>query len=209
MSILSEILSFNERFVREKGYESFRATKYPHKKVMVVTCMDTRLVELLPRAMNLRNGDAKFVKTAGAVISHPFGSIMRSILVAVYQLGVREICVVGHHDCGMTGLKKEPVLEKAVERGIPRDRLQTLEAAGIDLARWLTGFERVEDAVAHSVKIIREHPLIPRDVPVHGLVVDPETGRLDLLINGYQDGSCGFCEDKKQPGALGVERDGD
>ena len=51
--------------------------------MVIISCMDTRLVELLPKAMNMRNGDVKIIKVAGAVISHPFGSIMRSILVAV------------------------------------------------------------------------------------------------------------------------------
>lgn len=191
MSVLEEILAHNERFVRDREYETFRTTKYPNKKVIVVTCMDTRLVELLPRAMNLRNGDAKFVKTAGAVISHPFGSIMRSILVAVYELGVREVCVVGHHDCGMMGLNSSSVLRKAEERGVPRDRMETLGRAGIDLSGWLTGFDRVEDAVAHSVGVIRHHPLMPPDVPVHGLVIHPETGKLDLLIDGYAQSASG------------------
>ena len=42
--------------------------------------MDTRLMELLPKALNLKNGDAKIVKNAGATIMHPFGSIIRSII---------------------------------------------------------------------------------------------------------------------------------
>lgn len=41
--------------------------------------MDTRLLELLPKAMGLKNGDAKIVKNAGAVISHPFGGVMKYI----------------------------------------------------------------------------------------------------------------------------------
>ncbi len=47
--------------------------------------MDTRLVELLHKALNLKNGDVKIVKNAGAIINNPFGSIMRSLLIAVYE----------------------------------------------------------------------------------------------------------------------------
>src|SRR5256885_6309194 len=65
-------------------------------------------------------------KTAGAVVSHPFGGIMRSILVAVYELGAEEICAVGHHDCGMTKLSCERVLDKAQKRGVSgEDRKST------------------------------------------------------------------------------------
>ncbi|ATY85118.1 carbonic anhydrase [Kyrpidia spormannii] len=185
MSFLAETLAFNREFVQNRSYAEIPQSKYPKKKVLVVTCMDARLVELLPRAMNLHNGDAKFVKTAGALISHPFGGAMRSIMVGVYQLGVEEILVIGHHDCGMIGLRPKLVLERAQTRGIPPERLDTLKGAGIDLEGWLTGFDRVEEAVAHSVEMIRQHPLIPRDLPVHGLVVDPTTGQLEVLIDGY------------------------
>src|SRR3977135_3372051 len=102
MSKLPEILAFNQKFVATRAYEPYITDRYPDKKIVIVTCMDTRLTELLPKAMNLKNGDAKFIKIAGAIVAAPFGSVMRSILVAIYSLGAQEIYVVGHHDCGMT-----------------------------------------------------------------------------------------------------------
>lgn len=61
--MIKEILEHNRRFVAEKGYERFRTDKYPNKKIAIVTCMDTRLVELLPAALGFRNGDVKLSKT--------------------------------------------------------------------------------------------------------------------------------------------------
>src|SRR6478735_7045027 len=116
--VIREILDHNRNFVAEKRYEALRTDRFPNKGVVVVTCMDTRLVELLPAAMDLRQGDAKVLKTAGAIVSHPFGGIMRSILVAVYELGAEEIAVVGHHDCGMTNLSCARIIEKARARGV-------------------------------------------------------------------------------------------
>ena len=95
--------------------------------------MDTRLVELLPKAMGIRNGDVKMIKIAGAVVSHPFGSVMRSILVAVYQLGADEIAVVGHHGCGMTGSAPTRCWTGPPARRLP-EILATLDHAGVDLA---------------------------------------------------------------------------
>src|SRR5687767_1272381 len=178
MEILTEILSHNAEFVERKEYVSFLTDRFPDKKLVVLTCMDTRLVELLPRAMGVRNGDIKLIKNAGAIVSHPFGSVMRSILVAVYELGAAEVAVVGHHGCGMTGLSCARVLEKAKARGVSEETLATLSNSGIDLQRWLTGFERVEDGVRQSVEAIRNHPLLPRDVSVHGLIICPDTGKL-------------------------------
>jgi carbonic anhydrase len=147
--------------------------------------MDTRLVELLPHAMNLRNGDAKVIKNAGAIVSHSFGSVMRSLLVAIYELMAAEVAVIGHYGCGMTGLSGSQVLQKAVDRGVSMETIRHLEHDGIDLQHWLTGFKSPEDGIRESVALIRSHPLLPKDIPVHGLIMCPDTGRLDLLSDGY------------------------
>jgi len=193
MSILSDILDYNVGFVKRHEYEPFRTDIFPDKKLVVVTCMDTRLVELLPRAMNLRNGDAKVIKNAGAIVSHPFGSVMRSLIVAVYELLAAEVAVVGHYGCGMTKLNCDGVLKKAVDRGVSPQMLQTLEHAGVNLHQWLRGFDSPQEGVLQSVEVIRHHPLLPRDVVVHGLMIDPETGRLDLLSDGYAVARPGPC----------------
>ncbi len=89
--MIKEIKEFNSRFVENREYERFATSKYPDKKIAIVTCMDTRLIELLPAALGFRNGDVKIIKNAGATITNPFDSTMRSLLIAVYELGVNEI----------------------------------------------------------------------------------------------------------------------
>jgi len=121
MSVILDILEYNRAFVKNKKYTQYKTTKYPDKKIVILTCMDTRLLELLPKAMNLKNGDAKIIKNAGAVISHPFGSIMRSLIVAIYELNAQEVCVIGHHDCGMASLNADEIIKKMKEKGIPDD----------------------------------------------------------------------------------------
>lgn len=181
---MPSILEHNKHFVERKEYEQYQATKYPNKKLVVLTCMDTRLTELLPKAMNLRNGDAKIIKSAGAIISHPFGSLMRSIIIAIYELKATEICIVGHHGCGMNGLEPSSILSKAKERGISMDLIDALKYAGIDIDKWLTGFSSLEESIANSIDLIKKHPLLPPDILVHGLVICPETGKLDLVFDG-------------------------
>lgn len=187
MKLLDEILEYNKEFVSERKYEEYTTTKFPNKKMVILTCMDTRLLELLPKALNLGNGDVKLVKDAGALVSHPFGSIMRSLLIAVYQLQADEIMVIGHRDCGMSGMKADEMIAKMKERGIKEETLETLTYSGIDVTKWLHGFDDVYESVNHSVNMIRKHPLIAKDIPVHGLVIDPETGKLDLVSNGYEE----------------------
>ncbi len=186
MTRLEEILEFNQKFVESKEYEQYQTSKFPDKKLVILSCMDTRLTDLLPRAMNLKNGDAKFVKNAGAVVSHPFGSIMRSIIVAVYDLGADEICVIGHHGCGMSSINPEATIQKMNTRGISQETIRTIEYAGVDLQTWLQRIESIPYSGRESVNMIRNHPLIPKTVRVHGLVIDPDTGKLDVVVNGYE-----------------------
>ena len=188
MKKLEYILKFNEQFVENKDYEAYVTDKFPDKKLAIVTCMDTRLVELLPKAMNLRNGDAKIIKNAGAIISQPFGSVMRSVLVAIYELGAEEVIVVGHLGCGMVGLNADNMIASMKERGITDQILGTLEHSGIQLRRWLTGFETERDGVIQTVGIIKNHPLLPVNIPVHGLIIDSTTGALELVVDGTVEG---------------------
>jgi carbonic anhydrase len=187
MSIVPQILEFNKQFVEEKQYEAYLTDKFPEKKLAILTCMDTRLVELLPKALNLRNGDAKFIKNAGAILTQPFGSAMRSILVAIYELGAREMLVIGHHGCGMTNLNIDGMVSKFADHGIDPLAVQTLENAGIRMDRFLRGFDSSEEGVMHSVKMIRKHPLFPKDIPVHGLIIHPETGALEVIVQDYRE----------------------
>jgi carbonic anhydrase len=185
MTILSEILTFNENFVHEKEYEQYATTKFPNKRIVIITCMDTRLTELLPKAMNLKNGDAKIIKSAGAVVTHPFGGIMRSILIAIYELQADEVYIVGHHDCGMSSIDTESIIGKMVDRGIDKSLFKTLKYSGVDMRQWLHGFNDVTKSVKASVDAVRNHPLMDQNVPIHGLVVHPDTGKLDVIVDGY------------------------
>ena len=49
--MLEEILQYNKEFVESKAYEKYAASKYPNKKLAILSCMDTRLTELLPAAL--------------------------------------------------------------------------------------------------------------------------------------------------------------
>ncbi|HFC8523218.1 TPA: beta-class carbonic anhydrase [Neisseria subflava] len=184
MSELTDILSYNQSFVESGEYEKYFTNKYPGRELAILSCMDARIIELLPNALGLKNGDAKLIKNAGALVTHPWGSVMRSLLVAVFELKVKEIMVIAHHDCGMRGLNAEEFLQRVHDSNIPDDRIETLRNAGIDLDGWLTGFDNVEDSVRHTVELIRKHPLMPDNIAIHGLVIHPTTGKLNLIVDG-------------------------
>jgi carbonic anhydrase len=138
----------------------------------------------LPKALNLKNGDAKVVKTAGALVTEPYGSVMRSILVGVTLLKAKEIFVIGHKGCGMEGLEAESVLEHLERHGVAGKQIEAVREQGVDLHKWLAGCSHVEEGVMNSIQLIQNHPLLPPDILVHGLIIDPETGELELIHDG-------------------------
>lgn len=179
--MIDEILRHNREFVENKGYERFATSKYPDKKIAIVTCMDTRLVELLPAALGIRNGDVKIIKNAGGTITNPFDSTMRSLLVAVYELGVNEIMVIGHTGCGVQGMNAGEMLRIMRSRGVSDEHINLMRHCGIDLDSWLHGFEDTGAAVGETVDLIRNHPLMATDVRVAGYIMDSVTGELNKI----------------------------
>lgn len=179
--MIDEILVFNKEFVQNHKYEQYITNKYPEKKIAIVSCMDTRLIELIPAALGLKNGDMKIIKNAGAVISHPFGSAMRSLIIAIYELGVEEVMIIGHTDCGTLNLDSKRVVGHMTERGVSKEQLQMLEYCGVDFKKWIGGFSDTATAIRQTVDLVRNHPLIPGDVSVQGFIIDSVTGELHLV----------------------------
>lgn len=184
--MIDEMIRFNKEFVRTKEYEKYTTSKYPDKRIAIVTCMDTRLIELLPAALGIKNGDVKMIKNAGATITNPFDSTVRSLLVAIYELGVNEIMVIGHTGCGVQGMDAGEMLHAMRERGISEEHINLMMHCGIDLKSWLHGFEDTPSAIAETVDLIRNHPLVPADVTVSGYIMDSVTGALSKIqISDY------------------------
>lgn len=180
--MLHEILQYNKAFVQNKSYEKYGTSKYPDKKIAILSCMDTRLTELLPSALGLKNGDAKIILNAGGIISHPFGSVMRSLLIGIYELHVEEILVIGHTDCGARNTDSQKLIGKMKARGITQDNIDFIKYCGIDLKAWLNGFKDLDASVKNTVELIRKHPLVPDDIKIFGLVIDSATGELTQIV---------------------------
>ena len=179
--MINQLLEFNEEFVAKEGYKPYVTSKYPDKKIAIVTCMDTRLVELLPAALGIKNGDVKMIKNAGAVISDPWDSTMRSLLIAIYELGVDKIMIIGHTECGVQGMNPEEMIHLMEKRGISSETISLIKRCGIDLDKWLTGFDDTSKSVKETVDLVKNHPLVPKDVEVSGYIMDSLTGKLNLI----------------------------
>lgn len=178
---MKKILTHNAEFVNSEAYKAFETSKYPKMKTAIVTCMDTRLVTLLPAALGISNGDVKMIKNAGGLVTDPWGDSMRALLVAIYELGVERVIIIAHTNCGVEGMKGSHFIHIMEERGIDPATIEAIKASGIDLEAWLTGFDDTREAVSRSVELVRSHPLLPAGITVEGAIIDTLTGALHPL----------------------------
>ena len=186
MNLLNSILAVNRKFVHPGAFPPL--PKNPKKQFAIFTCMDTRLVDFLEPAMGIKRGDAKVIKNAGNILVDPLhGGVIRSLVAAIFMLGVEEIFVIGHEDCGMSNVNPEQLKSDMIARGISAQAIETLVP---DLAQWLGAFACPEENVIEVVAKIRANPLIPVDVPIHGLIFCPNDGRLEVMVDGYTARGC-------------------
>lgn len=183
MSLLDDVLSANEGFIKHKmEVKQSEVSKVPQKQLAIFTCMDTRLVDFLEPAMGIKRGDAKIIKNAGNTLLDPQGGVIRSLVVAIFLLGVEEVLVIGHKDCGMANIDAPGLIQKMKNRGISAP---LLDGMAPDLLEWLGAFKDPVSNINNVVDIIRNSPLIPSDIPVHGLLFDPHDGHLEVVSAGY------------------------
>ena len=176
--LLDEVLDSNKEFVKE--FDKVDISNIPKKELVIVSCMDARLTNgFLEQAMGIDRGDAKIIKNAGNNVIDR--DVIRSIAAAVFSLGAKEVMLVGHTDCGMSKVDMSELKSVMMEKGISSEEIDK-----VDLIDWIGAIETEESNVIGGVEKIKSSPLIPDDIPVHGLIIDPITGKIDVLVDGYK-----------------------
>jgi carbonic anhydrase len=179
MGVVNEVLAANAEYVSNFGEKGSLALP-PARQFAVLTCMDARLDPA--KYAGLTEGDAHVIRNAGGRASD---DAIRSLVISYKLLGTKEFFVIHHSDCGME------FFTDTTMRGLLRSSLETaqLGAEGFvdvgqgpgategDYIDWLTVADR-NAAVVDDVRRIRNHPLVPRSIPVYGYVYDVTTGAL-------------------------------
>lgn len=153
----------------------------PGRRFAVLTCMDARLDPA--KFAGLSEGDAHVIRNAGGRASD---DAIRSLVISYKLLGTKEFFVIHHRDCGMltfTDSIISDLLSKSLESAVVDENgwhdvgrgPGSPEGAKID---WLA-FSDEDKAVLDDVKAIRNHPLVPKTIPIHGYIYDVRTGNLD------------------------------
>ena len=187
MSLLNEVLDANKAYVENFGEKGSLALP-PARQFAILTCMDARLDPA--KYAGLSEGDAHVIRNAGGRASD---DAIRSLVISYKLLGTKEWFVIHHSNCGMEFFTDEimrGLLSKSLETAALGDQgfydigtgPGSDEGAYID---WLTVADR-NKAVIEDVQRIRRHPLVPKNIPIHGFVYEVETGRL-LEVPGAKE----------------------
>ncbi|MGH8522206.1 MAG: beta-class carbonic anhydrase [Gammaproteobacteria bacterium] len=178
--ILQEVLAANAQYAASFG-DKGKLAMPPARRFAILTCMDARLQP--SKYAGLTEGDAHVIRNAGGRASD---DAIRSLVISYKLLGTREWFVIHHTNCGMEFFTDEVI------RGLLKSSLKTaaLDASGFrdvgpgpgasegDYIDWLT-IKNQEQSVTEDVRRIRNHPLVPRDIPIYGFIYDVGTGRLN------------------------------
>lgn len=148
--------------------------------LVALSCIDARLNHLIPEALGVPESHFIWLRNAGNIITGPMSSTMRSLALACAVKGGKEILILGHSDCLVRKTGTMELLGKFAALGIARSTMPE------NLQEYFGLFASERQNVLKAVEHVRASPLIGPRVPVHGALMDITTGRLELLVNGYQ-----------------------
>lgn len=181
MRLFEAIIEANHRAVAGDPSAGLRPGDFADAlPVAALTCIDPRLNPLIPEVLGIPEEQFVWLRNAGNIITGPVSSTMRSLALACAVKGAREIAIIGHTDCLVCKTGTMQLLERLAAFGVRREALPE------NITEFFGLFASERQNVIKACEIVRHSPLIGAAIPVHGLLVDVHTGRLEWIVNGYQ-----------------------
>jgi carbonic anhydrase len=180
MHLFESIVDANHRAVAGDASAGLHPAEFVEDlPVIVLTCIDPRLNAFFPNVLGVPAEQFVWLRNAGNIITSPLSSTMRSLALACAVKGGKEIAIIGHTDCQIARTTTMQLLEKLKNLGVDRSRLPE------NLNEFFGMFATERQNVLKACDYVRQSPLIGPKIPVHGLLADIETGKLDWVVNGY------------------------
>ncbi len=181
MRLVEAIVDANHRALAGDATAGLHPGDYENElPLAALTCIDVRLNALLPQILGVPAEQFIWLRNAGNIVTGPASSTMRSLALACAVKGAQEIAVIGHTDCQVAKTGTMQLLERLRALGVERHLLPD------NITEYFGIFSSERQNVIKGAEIIRSSPLIGPKIPVHGLLVDIVTGKVDWLVNGYQ-----------------------
>ncbi len=181
MKLFEAIIDANHRASAGDNSAGVRPADYTEElPIIALTCVDPRLNPLMPEVLGIPEEQFIWLRNAGNIITGPLSSTMRSLALACAVKGGKEIAIIGHTDCQVGKLTTMQLLDRLQALGIARHLLPE------NITDYFGIFSSDRQNVIKACDIVRQSPLIGSKVPVHGLLVDIQSGKLEWLVNGYE-----------------------
>lgn len=181
MRLLEAIIDANHRALDGDARAGLHVADYAASlPLCALTCIDPRLNRLFPGALALPEDNFIWLRNAGNIIFGPMSTMMRSLALACAVKGGREIAIIGHTDCLVRHTSQAALIQRFQSLGVTRQQMPE------DIVEFFGTFTSERDNVVKSADFVRKSPLIGPRVPVHGLIVDTASGRLEWVVNGYE-----------------------
>src|SRR4051794_34262848 len=181
MRLFEAIIDANHRALAGDPKAGVHVAEFPDElPVVALTCIDPRLNRFFPGVLGLPDEQFIWLRNAGNIITSPMSSTMRSLALACAVKGGKEIVVIGHTDCRVKQTTISELTDRLKALGINRAHLPE------NLTEFFGIFASERQNVIRGADFVRSSPLIGPKIPVHGLLVDIETGMLEWLVNGYE-----------------------
>jgi carbonic anhydrase len=181
MRLFEAIIDANHRAVAGDQAAGLHPADFESElPVVALTCIDVRLNPLIPEVLGVPESQFIWLRNAGNIITGPLSSTMRSLALACAVKGGKEIAIIGHTDCLVGKTTTMELIDRFRALGVERHLLP----ANVNEFFGMFASERAN--VIKAVDLVRQSPLIGPKTPVHGLLVDIQTGKVEWLVNGYQ-----------------------
>jgi carbonic anhydrase len=181
MRLFEAILDANHRAVAGDPSAGLRPAEHESSlPIAALTCIDARLNPLIPEVLGVPEEQFIWLRNAGNILTGSLSSTMRSLALACAVKGAQEVCIIGHTDCQVCKTTTMQLLERLKNLGIERQVLPE------NLNEYFGMFASERQNVIKGCELVRKSPLIGPKVPVHGLLLDIQTGKLEWLVDGYQ-----------------------
>jgi carbonic anhydrase len=190
--ILDEVLAANAKYGENFG-DKKNLPLPPGRHFAILTCMDARLDPA--KYAGLAEGDAHVIRNAGGRASD---DAIRSLVISCKLLGTREWFVIDHTDCGML-LFTEQDMRNLLASSLKTAKLDQSgwhdsgEGRGStesNYINWLTFSDNAKSVVEDVIRI-RNHPLVPDDIPIYGYIYDVKSGKLVEVQEATTAGKAG------------------
>lgn len=184
-----EVLQSNEKYASTFG-EKANLGLPPARKFAILTCMDARLDPA--KYAGLSEGDAHVIRNAGGRASD---DAIRSLIISHKLLGTREWFVIHHTDCGME-LFTDDIIRRLFSKSLKTAMIDengwrnVEESGGSNEANFIPflTITNLSQSVVEDVQRIRNHPLVPTDIPIYGYIYDVKSGKLSEVTEATELG---------------------